>query len=77
MRGVALARFVLSLKARRSGLFGDVLRDTERNGPPRLTDGLCFAPSSVAASALHARDSENGDTCGLDDVLGDFVICNE
>ena len=61
MRGATFAVFVLSLSARRSGEFGDVLRGIGRNGAARFTENLGLAVDSTAISALYARDNPDGD----------------
>lgn len=58
--GLALAWFVLSLSARRSGLLGDVLRDFMRSGPERDPEDFDLV-SKFVESALNARLSPDGD----------------
>ena len=73
-RGLAFAWFVLSLKARRSGLFGEVLRKAVRICPLRFTVYLLLGTGSVAASALNARDKQDGDAGAVGEVLADFAV---
>ena len=68
---------MLSLKARRSGLLGEVLRDDVRIGPLRFTEHLCFGTGSVVASALTVRDSPDGDAGTVGEVLADLAVCSE
>ena len=59
---------VPSLSARR----GEVLRGVARMGALRHNVNLLFTPGSVAAFALNARESPDGDSGEFGD-LGDFV----
>lgn len=77
MRGLAFAWLVLSLNARRNGLFGDVLREMTRTGPARLTDVLGFSGGPLAASALKARESPEGEDGAVGEVLEVFGLCAE
>lgn len=62
---------MFSLKARRSGLSGEVLRDPERKWPLRLVNDLFLTGGSDAGaeSALKARDSAEGDLGAVGEVL--------
>lgn len=59
-RGVALAWLLISLRARRSGLLGEVFRDLMRSGPVRAPAVFGLA-SKFVESALNARLSPEGD----------------
>lgn len=59
-RGVALVWLFTSLRARRSGLLGDVLRDFIRSGPVRAPAVFGLA-SKFVESALYARLNPEGD----------------
>ena len=59
--GLAFAWFVLSLRARRSGLFGDVLRETVRF-TFRLTEYLGLGRGSVAANVNMPYGRESGES---------------
>jgi hypothetical protein len=73
-RGVALAWLFMSLRARRSGLLGDVLRDLIRRGPVRAPAVLGLA-SKLVESALNVRLSPEGDR-GTGDMgaVGDVAL---
>lgn len=65
----ALTWLLPSLKARRSELFGDVLRALTRIGAFRLRLNLLLFEQSVEAFALNARERADGG-----DFLGDLVV---
>lgn len=73
MRGLACAWFEFSLKARRSGLLGEVLRDTVRTWPLRLSEYFVFGTGSVAASTLDAPSMCDGEDGTLGEEFADLA----
>ena len=63
---------MLSLKARRSGLFGEVLLGPERRGTLRFAELVCLGVSVEVASAVNARDRPDGDTGAVGEELLDL-----